>query len=340
VREPVRRWQVIGLAVALDLLLGEPPARWHPVVWMGRLVARLERRAPRGGAAPQLAYGAAAEAICLAAAVGPAWLLERRARTAGGLGTVALAAALKPALALRALFEHAGWVEPALRAGDLERARVAVGQIVSRDVGELDGPRVAAAAIESLAENASDSAVAPLLYYSLFGLPGAYLYRMANTLDAMWGYRGRYEYLGKAAARVDDLLNLLPARATAAATVATCWAAGGSAAGALACTLRDASRTASPNAGWPMAAMAGALGVRLEKVGHYRLNPEGRLPGAVDLRRAMWVAGAGLAVAVGVIMLVAKLANHEGTKTRRTTEDPSVSSFLRAFVIEQSRTWP
>jgi adenosylcobinamide-phosphate synthase len=294
----IRRGQVVGLALALDLLLGEPPARWHPVVWMGKLVAWLERRAPSGGAGRQLAYGIAAEAACLAAVAAPAWLLERRVRGRGLAGAVALAVALKPAFAVRALFEHSAPVESALRAGDLERARAAVGQIVSRDVRGLDEPRVAAAAIESLAENASDSVSAPLLYYWLLGLPGAYLYRMANTLDAMWGYRGRYEYLGKAAARLDDLLNLLHARVTAAATVVACGAAGGSAAGALECALRDGARTASPNAGWPMAAMAGALGVKLEKVGHYTLNLGGPPPCSQDVRRAMRIAGAGLAAVV------------------------------------------
>jgi adenosylcobinamide-phosphate synthase len=317
----MRRCQVVGLAVALDLLLGEPPERGHPVVGMGRLVAWLELRAPPGGAGRQLAYGVAAAAVSLAAVTAPAWLLERRARMGGLVGTVALALALKPTLAIRSLFDLVGRVESALRRGDLERARAAVARIVSRDVRDLDEPRVAAAAIESLAENASDSVVAPLLYYSILGLPGAYLYRMTNTLDAMWGYRGRYEYLGKAAARLDDLLNLLPARLSAVATAASCRVAGGSAAGVLGCALRDASRTASPNAGWPMAAMAGALGVRLEKVGHYTLNPEGRPPGAADLRRAMWVAGAGLAVVVGALMLTTRERNHQDTKTPRSTKN-------------------
>jgi adenosylcobinamide-phosphate synthase len=179
-----------------------------------------------------------------------------------------------------------------------------VGQIVSREVAELDEARVAAAAVESLAENASDSVAAPLLYYVAFGLPGAYLYRMANTLDAMWGYRGRYEFLGKAAARTDDLLNLIPSRLAALATVVSCWAVGGSSPGAWVCARKDSARTASPNAGWPMAAMAGALGVRLEKVGHYALNAGGRSPEVADLRRAMRVTAASLATtALGTLLL-------------------------------------
>ncbi|MHB8992292.1 MAG: adenosylcobinamide-phosphate synthase CbiB [Chloroflexota bacterium] len=306
------RGRVIALAVALDLLMGEPPERWHPVVGMGRLVEGLERRAPREGRARQLIYGGAMEVACLAAAALPAWLLQRLLPSGSPAKTLALALALKPTFAIRALFEFTGRVQKTLESGDLQGSRLAVGQIVSRNVERLGEPEVAAAAVESLAENGSDSVVAPLFYYAVLGLPGAYLYRMANTLDAMVGYRGRYEYLGKVAARVDDALNLLPARLAALATAATCWTAGGSPAGAWRGMRRDSLRTPSPNAGWPMAAMAGALGLRLEKVDHYVLNDGGRLPRAHDLDVARRVAGISLAAAVAGMILLSR-GIHRGT---------------------------
>ncbi len=297
------RTKVILLAVGLDLLMGEPDERWHPVVWMGRIAGRLERAAPGKGAWRQLAYGALVEALCLTVAAFPAWLAERfLPRGVVGLFTAALL--LKPVFAARALFQHTASVEQELRRGDLVRAREAVGQIVSRDVTTLDEAGVAAAAVESLAENASDSVVAPIFYYAIFGLPGAYLYRMANTLDAMLGYRGRYEYLGKVAARLDDVLNVVPSRLTALATVVASRTAGGSLGGAWRTALRDSARTASPNAGWPMAAAAGALGLRLEKVGYYVLNPGGRPPHAGDVARARRVVTASLVAALLGILLV------------------------------------
>ncbi len=299
------RGKVIALAIVLDLLTGELPERWHPVVAMGQLVKKLERRAPREGAVRQLIHGGIMEATCLAAATLPVWLLERLMPSWWPLKSLALALTLKPTFAIKALFQFTDRVREALEKGDLTKARKAVGAIVSRDVETLDEAGVAAAAVESLAENASDAVVAPILYYSIFGLPGAYLYRMANTLDAMVGYRGRYEYLGKVAARVDDLLNLIPSRLSALTTVLSCWIAGGSPSAAWKAALRDSSRTASPNAGWPMAAAAGALELRLEKIDHYVLNDGGRLPGPRDLSTARRVVGASLAAALlGMILLV------------------------------------
>ena len=150
-------------------------------------------------------------------------------------------------------------------------------------------------ALELLAENLSDSLVAPLFWFLLLGLPGAALYRFANTADAMWGYRGRWEWAGKWAARADDVLSFIPARLTALALLGAAAAAGG-----LAALAREARRTASPNSGWPMAALALALGVRLGKPGVYVLNPAGAVPGPADLRRGLRraaLAGTGLGAA-------------------------------------------
>ncbi|HEX8951898.1 MAG TPA: adenosylcobinamide-phosphate synthase CbiB, partial [Polyangia bacterium] len=188
------------------------------------------------------------------------------------------------------------------------RARFGLRNLVSRDTALLDEPLLAAAAVESVAENASDSLVAPLCFFVVAGVPGAIAYRACNTLDAMIGYHGATEWLGKAAARLDDAANLVPARLTAALLVVASALAGGSPGGALRTWWRDGGRTESPNAGRPMAAMAGALGVELEKVGCYRLGAGGAAVGAAEIDRAvtlMYVACALMAlVAAGAAWVV------------------------------------
>ena len=180
--------------------------------------------------------------------------------------------------------------------------------LVSRDTSQLTIGQMAAGAIESVAENITDSIVGPLLAFALFGLPGAVAYRAINTLDSMVGYHGRYEYLGKPSARLDDLVNLLPARLAALllwlSTVALPGMAGGR---AWRIMFAHRGRTESPNAGWTMAAMAGGLGVTLEKVGHYRLGDPAPEPEAQHIgraTRALYATTAlAAAVAVGILWL-------------------------------------
>jgi adenosylcobinamide-phosphate synthase len=274
------------------------------VVWLGHLIGRLERLVPAagtraGGPLRQLCGGAALVGTTLAAAVLPALAVDRLARRLPVPVGVCLAAlALKPAFAWQSLDEHVARVAAPLARGDLTGARAALAMIVSRRTKTLDAPRIAAAAIESLAENTSDSVVAPLFWYAVAGLPGAWLYRAANTMDAMIGYRTpRYEWLGKPAARLDDVLNWMPARLTAALVAAGTLERGAAAWGL---ARREHGATASPNAGWPMAAMAGALGVELEKTGHYRLGAGQRLPHAGDVQRARRIAAIAAAAAVGL----------------------------------------
>ena len=293
---------VLAGALALDLVVGEPPSAMHPVVWMGRLYAALRRRAPVRPAAA-FAWG------CAMAAAGPlvfgggAWLLARALQPLPLVALVVEIYLLKSALSVRMLGVAASTVARALACGDVSAARFGLRSLVSRDTALLDEPLIAAAAVESVAENASDSLVAPLLFFVVGGVPGALAYRACNTLDAMIGYHGPTEWLGKAAARLDDAANLVPARLTAALLVVASALGGASAAGALRIWWRDAARTESPNAGRPMAAMAGALGVQLEKVGCYRLGDAGRTvdAGAIDRAvRLLWIAcalGAGLAAA-------------------------------------------
>ena len=165
----------------------------------------------------------------------------------------------------------------------------------------LDEAQLASAAIESLAENLSDSVVAPGLFYLIGGLPGAYAYRAANTLDAMIGYHGDYEQLGKVAARVDDLLNLVPARLSALLLLGAAGFGLGNGAWAWRTLWRDHGQTASPNAGWPMSAAAGALGRRLEKIDHYILGAEFAEPGAGDVERAARLYYGAVGLALGLL---------------------------------------
>ena len=231
----------------------------HPVMWIGAAIAWLDRALNRGRA--RRARGVLAVALLLAAAA-PAWALQAAmlhwlARPAALL---LLALAASTLLAQRSLHSHVRAVACGLRAG-LQQGRAAVAHIVGRDTASLDEAGVARAAIESLAENFSDAVVAPALWCALLGLPGIVLYKAVNTADSMIGHRTpRHEAFGWAAARLDDLLNL-PASRLAACLLAL--ASGRGAGAAARAALRDAGRHRSPNAGWPEAAMAGALGLRL-----------------------------------------------------------------------------
>jgi adenosylcobinamide-phosphate synthase len=263
-------------ALAIDAVVGEPPALLHPVVWMGHMLNALESRAPRN-AQWHLPYGGAV-ALLLPALWGvAAWRLEPNAPWP------VQALALKGTFSAKCLVAAAERVERSLVAGNLDRARDDLVWLVSRPTQQLDAPLVAAAAIESLAENFVDSYLAPLIAYAAFGLGGAYASRAINTADAMWGYHSpEYELLGNAAARLDDAVNWLPARIGALLLIL----AGHDRLRALKTWRRDASKTSSPNAGQTMATAAGQLNVRLEKLDHYVLNGAGRDPGAADIAAA------------------------------------------------------
>lgn len=310
-------------ALALDAALGDPPNRFHPTAWMGSLISYAKEGRPRRAvdARPrptaELAYGGALVASGMAATAAVALLAKRVAqRLPPALALLAEAALLKTTLSLRGLDRAAGQVQSALHAGDLPEARRLVSyHLVSRDTSALDEGGVAAAAIESVAENASDGVIAPLFWYCLGGLPAALAYRFANTADAMLGYHSaELEWLGKIPARLDDALNWLPARLSGLLLALVAPAAGGSPAAALRALGRDARATASPNAGYPMSAAAGALDVALEKHGHYHLNAAARRPSAADIGRARRLLWAG--VGMGVFLAVIQDFNAKNTKER------------------------
>ncbi|MBT2115542.1 cobalamin biosynthesis protein [Dyella sp. LX-66] len=273
----------LTLALLLDALLGEP-RRAHPLVAFGGWARAIEARLHRD------ARGAGVLAWCVTVLpwVVVTWAITRM--LPAWCDVVFGAAMLYLAVGLRSLGEHALPVADALERGDLAAARTAVGRMVSRDTALLDEQQVAAAATESVLENGSDAVFGALLWFLLLGAPGAVLYRLANTLDAMWGYRNaRYERYGWAAARIDDVLNFVPARLTALS-----YALLGDFLRAWHCWRRQAPAWDSPNAGPVMAAGAGALGVRLggaaPYAGVWEERPalgEGAAPDAAAIRRAL-----------------------------------------------------
>jgi adenosylcobinamide-phosphate synthase len=281
--------RTLALALLLDAALDDPPNRWHPVAWMGSLILWAERNAPRGEPHLELLYGAGL-------ALGGSRLVAQLANALqklldslpASLDWLLSALALKTVFTRRGLASAAQRVEGVLETGDLPEARRLLSwHLVSRDTSQLSSSQVAAATIESVAENLSDGVVAPLFYYLLGGLPLAFAYRFINTADSILGYHDpRHEWLGKISARLDDLANWLPARISAGLITLAAALGGEDGLRAWATTRRDARLTQSPNAGYPMSAMAGALGLELEKSGHYRLGAGGRQAAAADIHRA------------------------------------------------------
>jgi adenosylcobinamide-phosphate synthase len=262
----------LGAAFLWDRFAGEPSAAFHPVVWMGKLISRLTRGVGRQPPARELLRGAVVAVLVPAIFWLGAVLVLVGLAEATWLRLLVSIWLLKSTFALAGLAKAGLVVHDALETGDITAARVGLRSLCSRDASKLDEIELTAGAVESVAENASDSFVAPLFFYVFFGLPGAIAYRAVNTADAMIGYRGIFEYLGKATARFDDLLNFIPARLTALLLLAAGAIHGYDARRGWAILRRDGAKTESPNAGLPMAAMAGLLGVALAKPGAYTLG--------------------------------------------------------------------
>ncbi len=255
------------LALIVEAAFGYPPALLarigHPAIWLGGAVDALDAALNRGTPSMRRAKGFLALALLLGPCFGFGFALQRLLLQLP-FGVILLAVAASSLLAQRSLYAHVAEVAQALD-NSLEDGRRMVAKIVGRDVSRLDDAGIARAAIESLAENFSDGIVAPALWLSIAGLPGALCYKAINTADSMIGHRTpRFEAFGFAAARLDDLVNLPAARLSAALlALAAAVLPGASWRGALGTALRDAGKHASPNAGWPEAAMAGALGFKL-----------------------------------------------------------------------------
>jgi adenosylcobinamide-phosphate synthase len=263
---------ILCLALPLEALLGYPDVAFrailHPVMWIGALIGALDRAANRDywSAPRRRASGIAALVVLIAVPVAMAALAQYAllALLPRLVALALLAVVASTFLAQRSLWRHVAAVSDGLRDGGLDGGRMAVSHIVGRNPASLDEAGVVRAAIESLAENFSDGVVAPALWCALLGLPGIVLYKAVNTADSMIGHRTpRHEAFGWAAARLDDLLNLPASRLSALWLVLAALLHGADARGALRAVRRDAGHHRSPNAGWPEAAMAGALGLRL-----------------------------------------------------------------------------
>jgi adenosylcobinamide-phosphate synthase len=305
----------MAVAMSVDALLGWPDPVFarlgHPVTWIGRLIEFLDRGWNRSSASAGVRRAAGATAALIVIALAAAAALAIQSLLASEWSRIFVAGILAwPLVALRSLHDHVAAVGLALQSSNIKTARLAVARIVGRDPSSLDAAGIARAAIESLAENASDGVVAPVFWGALFGLPGIVGYKAINTLDSMIGHRTvRHESFGWAAARIDDLANFLPARLTGFlfAVVAQFPSA------AWSCMVRDARRHRSMNAGWPEAAMAGALGVRLSGPRVYQgrvaeepwLNEEARDPRAEDLLAGLKLYRRAMILLAGTLIILA-----------------------------------
>jgi adenosylcobinamide-phosphate synthase len=307
-------------ALAIDALIGDPPWLWrrlpHPVVLMGAGIGALDRLLNHEHHSPWIRRfsGVASVAVLAIASAGVGYAIDTGLRSIpGGELLIAIVAAIF--IAQRSLYDHVARVHAAFGEGGLAAARDAVAMIVGREPSTLDESGVCRAAIESCAENFSDGVVAPAFWFALFGLPGLLIYKMVNTADSMIGHRtARYECYGWAAARLDDLLNLLPARISGLLLGLAAPIAGGKIVTSLAVMWRDASKHRSPNAGWPESAMAGALGIALAGPRQYAerrvddpfLNVQARKTAIPDdIRRALWVFAGACAIQAAAYALLA-----------------------------------
>lgn len=295
---------ILSLAVMLDVFAKEPPDLVHPVCWMGRMAGFIWKKRPSRGL---FGYGVLLVLSGILVFGSGGWLVSFLPWPLRVPISVFL---LKGTMAAGALADAGKSVGRALASRRLPLARRMLAcHLVSRSTKCLSASEVAGAAAESLAENLSDGWVGPLTAFVFFGLPGAMIYRYVNTCDSMVGYRfGDFEPGGKAAARTDDLFNLIPAVISALLIVAAAFLTGLDWKGSALCSLREGRSTESPNAGWPMAAMAGALGVILSKRGSYELKGGDRHPFLSDLKAGIRIVevSSGLAVFLALAVLTGR----------------------------------
>lgn len=264
---------ILLAALAIDFAIGEFPRPVHPVVWLGKVISLELRLAPRQGQWSQLVYGTGIVILTIAIFTLPAYFLLTYLRGVNAIAYILVGVfLLKSVFSIKELYRVAFKIKGFLEDGELNKARVETRSLVSRDTSKLDEPHLVSATVESAAENTSDSFVAPLFYFLLLGVPGAIAYRVVNTFDAMIGYHGEYEYLGRFAAKLDDVLNFIPARISGLLIVIAAYLCRRNGKNAWQVMLRDHGKTESPNAGWTMSATAGALMTQLKKMGHYSLG--------------------------------------------------------------------
>lgn len=312
---------ILFVALLLDRFVGDPDWLWrrapHPVVGFGWLIGVVDKRfnTPERSETDREKWGFVAIAVLLIGAVVTGGLLDEIFEEFGGVGLLLEVIVVAVLLAQKSLADHVVAVAEGLRDEGVAGGRKAVAQIVGRDPETLDEAGVSRAAIESLAENASDGVVAPAFWYAVFGLPGLLAYKLLNTADSMIGHKTEtHRAFGKAAARLDDLANWVPARLTALLILLpTGW---DNLRARWATVVRDAGLHRSPNAGWPEGAMAAVTGLALggprsygeDRADEAFMNGQGRMDAnADDIDRALrvfWRAMTGLAIVVGMLAIV------------------------------------
>ena len=299
---------ILVVAVVLEMVGREPPKWFHPTVWIGRSVTIAEAKAPTSR---NTGFIFGVMILLLVAGIwgAAAYFAAEGLRDIHQIAYILVGGCiLKTTFSVKMLHHAATKVRDLLVSGDTDGFRAQMSWLVSRDASNMTPEQAAAATVESVSENIADSIIGPWLAFALFGLPGAVAYRAINTLDSMIGYHGRYEYLGKASAKFDDLVNLIPSRLAGFLLVfASLVLPGQKASSAWRTMWRDHAKTESPNAGWTMSGMAGALGVELEKTDHYRLGDSTREVEPEDITRTVrsmyFVAGTGLLAALGITYL-------------------------------------
>jgi len=275
----------LAAGVGADWLFGDPQNKYHPVAWLGRLIGYC---APRLKGRAEKTKGAAFAVLLVAAVALAVHFIIFAGMYLAGIVALAVASAiiLKITIAVRGMEKHARAIMSCLEAGDFAGARQNLSMIVRRRTDDLDEQHVLSATIECVSESTVDGITAPIFYYSLFGPAGAFAYRAINTLDSMVGYKDDYfKEIGWMSARLDTLANYVPARITAFLMVVSARMLGADWKNSLSMLQRDHAKTFSPNAGYPMATMAGALRVRLEKIGHYSLG-DSQEPASLEKCRA------------------------------------------------------
>jgi adenosylcobinamide-phosphate synthase len=294
--------KVLLLAVIFDILFGEPPAFLHPVVWMGKIINMFVSVAPRSH---RNIYGLIMVFFCVGITVLIPYALESAGK--GILAIVITAYFLKSSFSIRMLLVSAIGIQRELEIGNIEKVRRDLKTFVGRDTSHLDTHQSASAVIESLAESFVDGILSPLFYFLLFGLPGALAYRMINTLDSMVGYKKEpFLQLGYAAARIDDVVNFVPARLSFIFIFVASILYGKPLDAIRTCML-DHNKTASPNSGWSMAAVSGSLNVRLEKVGYHVLGSNYSDPESFHIKKAIYLVGFSSFLVIAGIYLMGKI---------------------------------
>ena len=277
----------LACGIIADWLFGDPPNKYHPVAWLGRFISHFMPLL-KGGA--EKAKGVVFAILFVAAAGIAVHFIIFASMYLAGVVALVIASALvvKISIAVRGMERHAGAIMSCLEFGDLDGARKNLSMIVRRKTDDLDEQHVLSATIECISESTVDGITAPIFYYSLFGPAGAFAYRVINTLDSMVGYKDDYfKNIGWMSAKLDTAANLIPARITALLMVASARMLGADWKNSISMLQRDHAKTFSPNAGYPMATMAGALRLRLEKIGHYSLGDDQELASLEKCKEAI-----------------------------------------------------